>query len=167
MSLEFSGLFCFNPLPNFDMKRLVLIWICSVCFLSSAFAQIEKPVTWAYRAKRTSQNQATLYLKATMQGSWHIYALDPKPIPTRTLFTFAPSKDFSLVGKPVQPKPVVKYDKTLKANLSYFEHEVVFTQVIKLHKKQTVVKGKVEFMVCNEKSCLPTDEVAFSIPVKP
>lgn len=162
-----SRLFCFNTFPNFNMKRLFLIWMCCVFGFSATFAQIEKPVSWVYLAKKTGPNEATLYLKATMQGSWHIYALNPKPIPTRTAFTFVPSKDFTLEGKTTQPRPVTKYDKTLKTNLSYFEKQVVFEQKIKLKKKQTVVKGKVEFMACNEKSCLPTDEVAFSIPVKP
>jgi DsbC/DsbD-like thiol-disulfide interchange protein len=51
-------------------------------------------------------------------------------------------------------------------NVSYFEDEVVFQQKIKLNKATTAVKGSVEFMVCNDKSCLPPAEVTFTIPVK-
>ncbi len=132
---------------------------------SGAFAQLEKPISWSYRAQRTGANQATLYLKASLKPKWHVYALNPKPSPTRTFFTFVPTRDYTLIGATQQPKPTVKYDPFLKASLGYFEKEVVFEQRIRLHKKQTTVKGKVEFMVCSDKSCLPSDELSFSIPV--
>ena len=51
-------------------------------------------------------------------------------------------------------------------NVSYFGNGVTFQQKIKLNKGATTVKGKVEFMVCNDKQCLPPEEVSFSIPVK-
>ena len=129
-------------------------------------AQLEKPISWSYLAKKTNKNEATLYLKAKMQNQWHIYSLAIKGIPAKTSFSFSPSKDYILAGKTIEPKPVSKYDKILKLNLTYFENEVIFTQKIKLIKSSTVIKGKVEFMACNDKQCLPADEVAFSIPVK-
>ena len=46
------------------------------------------------------------------------------------------------------------------------KQKVVFKQKVKLNKAATVVKGKVEFMVCDDKQCLPPSEVMFSIPVK-
>lgn len=75
-------------------------------------------------------------------------------------------KRFSLVGKTIEPKAIVKYESTFKMNVSYFEKAVIFQQKVKLNKGTTVVKGVVEFMVCNDKQCLPPEEVEFSIPVK-
>lgn len=129
-------------------------------------AQLEKPVTWSYLGKKASKNEAILYLKAKMQKSWHIYSLDVKGIPAKTSFNFSPSKDYTLIGKAAEPKPISKYDKLLKLNLTYFEKEVVFVQKIRLNKTATLIKGKVEFMACSDKKCLPSDEVSFSIPVK-
>ena len=51
-------------------------------------------------------------------------------------------------------------------NVSYFEKAVIFQQKIKLNKAATTAKGKVEFMVCNDRQCLPPEEIEFSIPVK-
>ncbi|MNW21061.1 hypothetical protein D3C71_2217640 [compost metagenome] len=51
-------------------------------------------------------------------------------------------------------------------NVSYFGNQVVFQQKVKLNKATATVKGTVEFMVCNDKQCLPPDEVSFNIPVK-
>lgn len=149
------------------MKKITLI--LSLVFMSTlgAFAQLENPVSWSYAAKKTSPTEATVYLKATIEGDWHIYSQNIKAGgPNKTDFTFAKSNDFTLVGKTTEPKPITKYEKVFKMDVLYFENEVVFQQKIKLKKGATVVKGKVEFMVCNEKQCLPPNDVTFSIPVK-
>ncbi|WP_113636997.1 protein-disulfide reductase DsbD N-terminal domain-containing protein [Nubsella zeaxanthinifaciens] len=149
------------------MKKITLIFAMVVMATVSAFAQLENPVTWQYAAKKTGKNEATLYIKASIDGNWHIYSQNIKPGgPNKTQFSFTSSKDFTLVGKTIEPKPITKYEKVFKMDVSYFENDVVFTQKIKLNKATTTVKGKVEFMVCNDTSCLPPSEVSFSIPVK-
>ena len=149
------------------MKKISLI-LAMVCFtIAGAYAQIEKPVTWSYVAKKVSKTEAVLYLKASIDDKWHIYSQNVKDGgPVKTTFAFSPSKDFSLVGKTIEPKAIVKYEDTFKMNVSYFENQVVFQQKIKLNKSTTVVKGKVEFMTCNDKQCLPPEEIEFSVPVK-
>lgn len=146
------------------MKKLLAI--AAALFLSvGAYAQIETPVTWAYAAKKTSATEATVFLKATIQPGWHIYSMNVKEGgPIKTSFTFAKSSDYTLVGKPVEPKPITKYEETFKMNVSYFEKEVVFTQKIKLKSaKATTVKGSLEFMTCNDQKCLPPDAVNFTV----
>ncbi|PWS32610.1 protein-disulfide reductase DsbD N-terminal domain-containing protein [Pedobacter paludis] len=149
------------------MKKITLVLSMVLFTIAGAFAQIEKPVTWSYAAKKVSKTEAILYIKATIEDKWHIYSQNIKDGgPVKTTFTFSPSKDFGLVGKTTEPKAVVKYESTFKMNVSYFENSVVFQQKIKLNKATTTVKGKVEFMVCNDKQCLPPEEVEFSVPVK-
>ncbi|MBC6110190.1 protein-disulfide reductase DsbD N-terminal domain-containing protein [Pedobacter fastidiosus] len=149
------------------MKKITLVLSMVLFPIAGAFAQIEKPVTWSYAAKKVSKTEAVLYIKATIEDKWHIYSQNIKDGgPVKTTFSFSPSKDFGLVGKTTEPKAVVKYESTFKMNVSYFENSVIFQQKIKLNKATTVVKGKVEFMVCNDKQCLPPEEVEFSVPVK-
>jgi len=149
------------------MKKITLI--LSLIFFSAlgAFAQLENPVSWSYVAKKTSATEATIYIKATIEDNWHIYSQNIKPGgPNKTIISFTPSKDFTLIGKPSEPKPISKYEKVFKMDVAYFENEVVFQQKIKLNKATTVVKAKVDFMVCNEQQCLPPTDVTFNIPVK-
>lgn len=149
------------------MKKITLILTMVVMTTISAFAQLENPVTWQYAAKKTGKNEATLYIKASIDPNWHLYSQNMKPGgPNKTEFTFASSKDYALIGKTMEPKPITKYEKVFKMDVSYFENEVLFTQKVKLNKATTAVKGKVEFMVCDDKQCLPPSEVTFSIPVK-
>lgn len=150
------------------MRKIIVMVAMTIMTAMGAYAQLENPVTWQYAAKKTpGKNEATLYIKASIDPSWHIYSQNLKPGgPNKTIFTFTPSKDYVVVGKTAEPKPITKYEKVFKMDVSYFENEVVFTQKIKLNKAATTVKGKVEFMVCNDQQCLPPSEVAFSIPVK-
>lgn len=149
------------------MKKIILVFSLLFGVVFGASAQLENPVSWSYAAKKISNTEAIIYLKATIEDSWHIYSQQLKPGgPNKTVFSFTPSKDFSLVGKTIEPKPITEYEKVFKMNVSYFENQVVFQQKIKLNKPSTTVKGMVEFMVCNDKSCLPPAEVKFSIPVK-
>ena len=134
---------------------------------TAAFAQIEAPVRWSYAAKKTSATEAVVFLKATIQPGWHIYSQNVKEGgPVKTSFTFASSKDYAPVGKAIEPKPISKFEKVFGMNVGYFEGSVVFQQKIKLNKATTTAKGKVEFMVCNDRQCLPPEEVEFNIPVK-
>ncbi len=148
------------------MKKLTLF--LAVSFLSTGlFAQILKPVKWSYAAKKISKTEAVLLLKATIDNGWHIYSTQQKDGgPVKTEFTFTPSKDYALNGPVAEPKPVTKYENSFKMNVLYFEKSVIFQQKIKLKKDQTDIKGQVEFMVCNDKQCLPPEDFEFSIPVK-
>lgn len=132
-----------------------------------AKAQIESHVKWSYAAKKISATEAVVFLKATIDDKWHIYALDVKDGgPIKTSFTFAPSKEYSLVGKPTQPTPVTKYETSFKMDVSYFEKSVIFQQKIKFKSANTVVvKGQLEYMTCNDQKCLPPETVDFSIPL--
>jgi len=147
------------------MRKLILI--AAAMFMGiGAYAQIEAPVKWSYAAKKTSPTEAVVFLKATIESGWHIYSQTVKDGgPIRTSFTFAKSDEYALVGKPTEPKPVTKYEKTFGMNVSYFEKEVVFQQKVKLKPNATAVKGKLEYMTCNDHKCLPPDDIEFSIPL--
>jgi hypothetical protein len=147
------------------MKKFLLLFAFTILNFA-AFAQLEKPITWSYFAKKINKTEAILYLKAKLDNKWHVYSQNIKSDAMRLKFSYASSKDFTLLGKTIEPNPIKKYDKTVKMDLAYFEKEVVFQQKIKMNKMATVVKAKVEFMVCNDRSCLPADEITLNIPVK-
>ena len=147
------------------MKKITLIVAMVVMATISAFAQLENPVTWQYAAKKINKQEAVIYIKATIASGWYIYAMQTNNGPTKTRFNFTPSKYYSLIGKTLQPKPAVKYDKYFKKNIAFFEREVTFKQKVKLLKNNAVISGILEFMTCNDKSCLPAEEIAFKIAV--
>jgi DsbC/DsbD-like thiol-disulfide interchange protein len=148
------------------MRKLLLLAIVLV-MSSAAFAQIESPVKWAYGAKRISATEAVVFLRATIDDGWHIYGLNVKDGgPIKTSFTFPVSKDYTLIGDVSEPAPTTKYESTFKMTVPYFEKTVTFQQKIKLKTAgATVVKGSLEYETCNDKKCLPPDDVDFVIPI--
>jgi hypothetical protein len=148
------------------MKKLFLVAIALILTVG-AYAQIESPVKWSYAAKRVSSTEAVVFLRATIEDGWHIYSLNVKDGgPIKTSFTFAPSKEYSLIGTASEPAAITKYEKAFSMDVSYFEKSVTFQQKIKLKSPNaSAVKGKLEYMTCNDKKCLPPEDVDFSIPL--
>ncbi|HVW95729.1 MAG TPA: protein-disulfide reductase DsbD N-terminal domain-containing protein [Mucilaginibacter sp.] len=148
------------------MKK-VLLAVVAIVLSIGAKAQIETPVKWSYAAKKINAKEAVVYLKATIDDKWHIYGLNvPDGGPIKTSFTFAPSKEYTLIGKPTQPTPIKKYESTFKMNVTYFEKSVIFSQKIKLNSPNVAaIKGQLEYMTCNDQKCLPPEDLDFSIPL--
>ncbi len=149
------------------MYRITVITLALILINIFAYAQIERPVKWSYLVKKNSEIEATIYIKASIKDGWHIYSQSLKDGgPVKTTFVFIPSKDYTTYGKTVEPAAISKYEPTFKMNVTYYEKTVTFIQKIKIKNKSTMVKAKVEFMACNDKQCLPPEEVELSIPVK-
>ncbi|WP_017256984.1 protein-disulfide reductase DsbD family protein [Pedobacter arcticus] len=148
------------------MKRIIAIsalMILNIC----AFAQILKPVTWSYSSEAIGEKEANIVITAKIDKGWHVYSQyieEGGPIPTS--FTFVKSADYELLGKPLEsPKAVSAYDSNFAMQISWHEHIAVFKQKIKLKKPEVTVKGTLEFMVCNDKQCLPPEEVEFDVKI--
>ena len=148
------------------MKK-VLVLIIVLVMSAGAYAQIETPVKWSYAAKRLPNNEAVVFLRATIQDGWHIYSMNVKDGgPIKTSFTFAKSNEYTLVGNASEPAPISKYEEAFKMDVSYFEKTVTFQQKIKLKSANvTAVKGQLEYMTCNNKKCLPPEDVDFTVPL--
>jgi len=149
------------------MKRLiiVLVLVISVQILK---AQILKPVKWSYAAKKSTPTEAVVYFKATIDKGWHIYSQNVGDGgATKTIFTFDPSSQYSLVGKTSEAKPIVKFEKLFDMKVGYFENSAVFQQKVKLKSKnQTTVKGTIQFGACDDTTCIPPEDVSFSVSIK-
>jgi len=148
------------------MKKIILIVAVSL-ICATSFAQILKPVKWSYASKRINDNEAIVFIKATIEKGWHLYSQTvPDGGPEATSFSFSTSNDYKLKGKTSEPEPITRFENAFEMTLSYFENSVVFQQRITQVGGSPTVKGKVVYMVCNDMQCLAPDKVEFSLPVK-
>jgi hypothetical protein len=149
------------------MKKMLMITAAAVLSTFSATAQILEPVKWSYAAKRTSPTEAVVFIKATIESGWHVYSQFVKDGgPVKTTITFAPSKNYTLIGNTIEPAPISRMEKVFNMEVGFFENSVIFQQKVKLKTAQTTVSGKLEYMTCNDQKCLPPEDIDFSIPVK-
>lgn len=150
------------------MKRSFLL-IVSILIAIASSAQILTPVKWSYSSETINDKEAVITIKASIEKNWHLYSQfvgEGGPVPTS--FRFTKSPDFSTVGK-TEEVPAAKrvMDDIFGMEVAWFEKSATFKQKIKINAtKDFDVKGVLEFMVCDDKQCLPPEEVEFSIPVK-
>ena len=133
-------------------------------------AQIFDPVKWQSTIENLTATEADLKFTATIESGWSMYAIDigeGGPIPTS--FTFEDNPAFERTGKMEQvTKPEVKEDPHFNMIIGKFHYAAVFRQKIRILKSENfTVKGEVEYMCCNDVSCLQPKQVDFEIKVNP
>lgn len=127
-----------------------------------AGAQILDPVKWNFSSQKTGDQEYTLHMKATIEPGWHLYAQDAGDGPIPTTFTFKDNSSAELIGKVEEKgKEIKTFDKVFNSELRFYENEVEFIQKVKI-KDGAVVKGTLEYMVCNDVNCLPPKDIPFS-----
>lgn len=141
------------------MKRSSLFFILiAFTFFSSTplQAQGKQYVSWSFSQKKISADEFELSFKATIEPSWHLYSQIETPDgPLPTYFEFEKSKDFKLVGKTKEPKPIEQAEPVFDNQIMrFFANSATFTQRIKaLSDKPFKVKGFIDGMACNETQC--------------
>ncbi len=125
-------------------------------------------VNWNFNSKKISDNTYEIRFTADINGKYHMYAQNAGvdgPVPTVFTFTRNPMVDFTGKVKEVG-KMVKKHEEVWGGDVNYYEKKVEFVQLVKLKKNiKTNVGGSVEFMVCDDKECLPPAEVPFKINI--
>ncbi len=149
------------------IKRIHLLLVAlAVGFASLAQAQIFDPVKWAVSIENRTATTADLILTATIEKGWHLYSqhLDGDgPVPTT--FSFKQLGTATLKGAVSEGKGKVELDPNFDMQLKYFEGTARFIQKIALTPKATEVSGEVEFMVCDDKRCLPPSVEEFDVKI--
>ncbi|MAQ31685.1 MAG: hypothetical protein CMD26_02995 [Flavobacteriales bacterium] len=148
------------------MKNFIFALLSLITF--NLFAQIQDPVDWSFSVEHLSDQTMNLIIEADIEEGWNVYSqyVDPDgPVPTT--FSFLQSEEFELVGSVEESNSKTKYDPVFQMNLSSFQDKAVFKQKIKiLNGNASVVKGELEFMVCNATMCLPPDYVDMLFELK-
>jgi thiol:disulfide interchange protein DsbD len=149
------------------MKKLLLPAFLLMA-ANMVMAQSSKQVQWAYSTKKISDKMYEVHMTATINGDYHLYAQDAGGEgPVATTFTFTKNPLTVLDGKVKENgKQIKKFETAWKHDVRYFESKVDFVQVVKLKANvKTSLAGKVEFMVCNDKQCLPPSEVEINVNI--
>lgn len=146
-------------------KKIAFILLCTF-FTAASYGQIYEPVKWTVEQKNTGDKTADIILRATIDEGWHLYGLKlPTGGPHPTLVVFETFENASKLGEIQSPSKLLKeFDANFNMELNWYKNEAVFIQKIRFADVSKVkIKGYVEFMVCNDKSCLPPTKFPFSL----
>jgi DsbC/DsbD-like thiol-disulfide interchange protein len=136
----------------------------TIIFLLSLAADVSSaqraPVSWSYAMHRISGHEWIFTTTATLAPGWHIYSQhlgEGGPIPTR--ITLNPNDDYSLIGTAEEKgKAFHFYDSLYEMNIIRYSGEVSFLQRISMNCMPPEIRGTIEYMVCNNKQCVPHQE---------
>ena len=150
------------------MKKIFSI--LAVLFISiSVSAQIQDPVDWSYSVKKVSADTYTFTATANIEGDWHIYSQTTGkggPVPTKINF-----KNNPLITKVGVTKEVGKvkqvYDDLFKTTVRYIGETATYIQTLKVRGGvKTNISGTVEYMVCDDRQCLPPSKKTFDLKLQ-
>ena len=147
------------------LKKNIFIFL-SLLIASASLGQIYEPVKWSVEQKNTGDKTAEIQIHAFVDEGWHLYGLDlPKGGPHPTTIVFETLQNASKVGEIQTASKLVKqFDANFNMELNWYSNDALFIQKIKFNDGSKVkIKGYVEFMACNDKSCLPPSKSPFSI----
>ncbi len=138
---------------------------------ASVQAQILTPVKWKIQLEDSEEAEKTLTFTATINRGWHIYDMNlPKGGPISTSIKYEKLKGAELVGKPTASvKPTVTRDEASYPGLElrWYSNTVTFTQKIRVtDPKAFQMVGELEYMACNDESCLPPETESFAFDRK-
>ena len=154
------------------MKRLISYAAMTLfAFFATSgfgFAQ-ENPVSWQASAKQISENEYQIIFEAKIQHNWHLYDIGPYVEgegPNATTFNFElPANVVLIDGIEMIDKPIRKMDEMFGIEIGYFEYEAQFGQKIKISDGSATIKVNVEWMVCDDRQCLPPADEDFTITI--
>ncbi|MCM1518065.1 MAG: thioredoxin family protein [Pseudoflavonifractor sp.] len=147
------------------MKRLLLLTVVALVSLMQMPAQILEPIKWTTTLDRQSDTEVTVKFAASIEDGWHLYGLDlPEGGPSSTSVDFTTIEGVEPVGGLVSSVPTVdKVDMIFNLRLSWWESDVTLSQRFKVVGKDGYkIAGTINFMGCNDQSCMPPQKEEFS-----
>lgn len=151
------------------MKKLISsITLALIALIAQA--QILTPVKWKIKLDdKDGMPEKEIVFTATADKGWHLYDMNlPEGGPVSTSFIFETLNGAELIGQPIPSvKPTTVYDEQFAMNLRWYPGTVSFIQKLKVtDPTKFKVEGEVEFMACNDETCLPPDQIPFSFDKK-
>lgn len=148
------------------MKKLILL-LAVFCSLKG-MAQIYDPVDWSTSVQPVGEGEYELIVEAEIESGWHLYAQNvPEDGPVPTTFTFGQDQNFELIGPMQEEEGHIVDDPIFKMKIKFFEDHAAFKQRIKTSDENlSKLQAEVEFMVCNDKQCLPPSTVELEFKLK-
>lgn len=128
-------------------------------------AQIYDPIKWSFELKDLPSAEKELWMTAVIEKGWHLYDMNlPGGGPVSTSVSFESLQGAEATGKAVASvAPAEIFDTAFNMRLRWYENTVTFVQKITVTDfKKFRVSGSIEFMVCNDETCLPPNRASFS-----
>ena len=153
---------------NLRFSGKTVLFLIALLVATGLRAQDPAPVKWTVSVENRGGNDYRIRFDASIESPWHIYDTGPyEGGPNATAFVFEPAEGVRLQGGIRQlTDPHKEFDPVFDMEIGYFASKATFAQDIRVEKRgQIALQATVEWMACNDGSCLPPEEKTFDIEI--
>lgn len=146
----------------YKLFRTLLLPVAALFAFTAATAQ---NVSWKSSVEHLEGDVYRIVLEASIPAPYHMYDMGPyEGGPNATAIVFTPSDGVTLEGGVEQlSTPERHYDKTFEMEIGTFAGKARFAQQVKLSAAKATVKAAIEWMICDEVSCMPPDDTELTV----
>ncbi len=142
----------------------ILTFVVLLCCVGGVSAQ----VTWSDPVvEGVGGENYRVKLTATLDDGWRMYDMVVREGgPNATQFSFEESRGVTRVGEVTTTQEAkMKRDEMFMMEIGYYEHSVTFVQEVQLKGGGAKLDFSVEWMLCNDVSCVAPTDKSFSVVI--
>ena len=126
-----------------------------------------REVGWTGSVEPLGGAEYELRFEAAIPAGFHMYDMGPyEGGPNPTVITLSPEAGVELVGSVEQrTKPHRYFDQMFGMEIGTFSGKALFTQRVRLTAAQAKVRAAIEWMICDDKSCMPPSDTELTLVV--
>ena len=145
--------------------RLLFAFFASTLSILGLSAQ---QVAWSSSVEPTGGDTYRIVLEAAIPASYHLYDMGPYEAggPNATVIRFLPTEGVRYVGTVQQlTVPERHYEPMFGIEIGTFSGKARFAQSVALSVPEAEVLAEVEWMICDDKTCMPPDDTELTIRI--
>ena len=149
------------------MHKLLRHSLLTLTALLTAALAAAQSVTWKSSVEPLGGDAYRIVLEAAIPAGYHMYDMGPyEGGPTATTIVLTPSEGVQLDG-PVEQltKAHTYYDELFGMQIGTLSGKPRFAQKVHLATAKGTVAAQLEWMICNDSSCMPPDETELTIEI--
>lgn len=149
------------------MHKLLRHSLLTLTALLTAALAAAQSVTWKSSVEPLGGDAYRIVLEAAIPAGYHMYDMGPyEGGPTATTIVLTPGEGIQLDG-PVEQltKAHTYYDELFGMQIGTLSGKPRFAQKVHLATAKGTVTAQLEWMICNDSSCMPPDETELTIEI--
>ncbi|MDE6445789.1 MAG: thioredoxin family protein [Alistipes sp.] len=145
--------------------RKILTMLAALLVAATATAQT---ATWSHRVEPQGDGLYRIVLEVSIPDRYHMYDMGPYASdgPNATTIVFTPGEGATLEGGvEMLTAPHRYHDEMFGMEIGTFEGKAEFAQNVRLTAAQGSVDAAIEWMLCDDRSCTPPDDLQLTVRI--
>lgn len=148
-----------------QILRLLCAFFASTLPILGVSAQ---QVAWSSSVEPAGDDTYRIVLEAAIPASYHMYDMGPYEAggPNATVIRFLPTDGVRYVGEVQQLSVPDRHDEPMFGiEIGTFSGKARFAQTVVLSAPEAEVKAELEWMICNDNTCMPPEEAELTVRI--